>query len=269
MQQDKTVLITGATSGIGFELALLFARNKFNMVIVSRYLEQLMQVSQQLRDEGSGKVTVIAKDLSLPGAAEEVYKETKRKGIHVNILVNDAGVGEYGLFAENELQKEISLIQLNVISLVTLTKLYLKDMIATKGGRILQLASVAAYQPTPRLAVYAATKSFVLSFSDALGIELRDEPVTVTALVPDATDTDFFRKAGMEHSKAAVRDPEDPAIVARIGYEALMAGEPHAFAPGVRKSIMMSSVLPNRTIAGMAEKQVQEETGKKKKRPHH
>jgi uncharacterized protein len=265
IQQDKTVLITGATSGIGLELAKLFAKDHFNMVIVSRDMEQLQKTSEQLKQLGSGIVTIIAKDLSLPGAAREVYNETRSRGVKVNILVNNAGVGTFGLFTETELEKELAIIHLNVISLVTLTKLFVKDMLESKGGRILQLGSVAAYQPTPKLAVYAATKAFILSFSDALGTELKDTPVSVTTLVPDATDTDFFRKAGMEHTKAATNDPEKPEVVAQVGYEALMKGEAHAFPPGVKKSVVMSSVLPNRTVAERAEKQVQVEPSKNKK----
>ena len=265
-QQDKTVLITGASSGIGLELARLFAQNRFNMVIVARHSEHLQKTAEELRALGSGTVTIISKDLSLPGSARDVYNETTRQGIRVNILVNDAGVGTYGLFTETDLEKELALIHLNIVSLVTLTKLYLKDMLVSKGGRILQLASVAAYQPTPRLAVYAATKAFILSFSDALGTELEGSPVTVTTLIPNATDTDFFRKAGMEHTKAALNDPEDPAVVARVGYEALMKGDAHALPPGVKKEVVKSSVLPNRVVARQAEKQVQEEEPRKSKK---
>lgn len=226
-----TVLITGASSGIGFELAQLFAKDKYKMIIVSRDREHLNNIAVKLSAEGAQDVIVIAKDLSAPGSAAELYREVKQQGHKVNVLVNDAGVGEYGLFNETDLDKELDIIQLNVTSLVHLTKLFLRDMVADGSGRIMELASVASFQPIPKMAVYAATKAFVLSFSDAIGQELEGTGVTVTALIPHATDTDFFRKANMLHTETAQNNPQDPAIVARVGYKALMNGERHANAP--------------------------------------
>lgn len=256
--ENQTVLITGATSGIGLELARLFAADRYNMVLVSRDEETLNRVAADLKNMGAGSVTVIPKDLSVVNAADDVYDITRGLGIHVNILVNDAGVGEYGYFTETSLEKELNLIQLNTAAMVHLTKLYLRDMIAVNGeGKILQLASIASYQPSPMLAVYAATKAFVLSFSDAIAYELKDKNITITSLIPNATDTDFFRKAGMEHTKIAQNDPDDPTVVANIGYEALMNGEQHAYAPGARQIAAMSSVLTNENVAKMVEKQMQ------------
>jgi short-subunit dehydrogenase len=259
----RTVLVTGATSGIGLELAKLFARDGFEMVIVARHQPDLLTTADELRELGAKEVTTIAKDLSRAGAAAEVYEETSKKNFRVEVLVNDAGVGEFGPFAETDLEKELNIIQLNIASLVQLTKLFLRDMLELGGGRILQLSSVAAYQPTPKLAVYAATKAFVHSFSDSLGEELKDTGVTVTALIPNATDTDFFRKAGMEHTRAAQEGPEDPAAVAKVGYEALMKGEPHAYGSGVKKEVAMSSVMSNRKIARRAKKSMQPADKKK------
>lgn len=255
---NQTVLITGATSGIGLELARLFAADHYNLVLVARDEEKLNYVASTLQNMGASRIHVIPKDLCLGNAAAEVYEITRQQNIHVDILVNDAGVGEYGYFTDTDLQKELCMIQLNIAAMVHLTKLYLWDMIdSQRGGRILQLASVASYQPSPMLAVYAATKAFVLSFSDAIAFELKDTNVTITSLIPNATDTDFFRKAGMEHTKAAQNNPENPAIVAQIGYEALLKGEPHAYAPGVRQMAAMSSILTNQNIAKMVEKQMQ------------
>jgi short-subunit dehydrogenase len=260
--KKRTVLLTGATSGIGLELAKLFARDNYNMVIVSRDENKLNVAADLFRRLGAGEVTVIAKDLSVSHAVSDIYDTTKKKGIQIDVLVNDAGVGEYGPFSETNLETELNIIQLNVSSLVHLTKLYLRDMLEQGGGRILQLASIAAYQPTPFLAVYAATKAFILSFSDAIGTELRDTNVTVTALIPNATDTDFFNKAGMQHTKAANNDPENPAAVAKVGYEALMKGEPHAYGSGAKQMAAMSSLMSNRSVAKMAEKQMQPENHK-------
>lgn len=264
MKNHNTVLITGATSGIGLELAKLFAQDHYNMVIVSRDEAKLNETADILRKAGANNVFVIAKDLSVSHAASDVYAITKKQELRIDILINDAGVGEYGMFAETNLENELDIIQLNIASVVHLTKLYLRDMLADgDGGKIMQLASVASYQPTPMLAVYAATKAFVLSFSDAIGTELRDTNITVTALIPNPTDTDFFNKAGMEHTKAAQNDPEDPAVVAKIGYDALLRGEPHAFAPGVKQQVVMSSLMPNRNVAKMAEKLMMPDDSKK------
>lgn len=263
--EKQTVLITGASSGIGYELARLFAKDKYDMILVSRSNDTLKEVADELKELGAGDVEIIAADLSIQGVAKIVYEETKRMGKTIDILVNDAGVGEFGYFNETDLEAELAIIQLNITSLVTLTKLFLKDMIAADRGKILQLGSVAAYQPTPKLAVYAATKSFVVMFSDAIRSELKDitKNVTITTLLPNATDTDFFRKAGMQRTKAAQDHPEDPEPVAQEGYKALMKGEPHAYGTGVKKQIAMSALLPHQVVAEMAKGNMIEEKEKK------
>jgi short-subunit dehydrogenase len=208
MNNTHTVLITGATSGIGLELARFFARDHYTLAIVSRETQKAEQTARELKAAGATDVHVITADLAEPTGPEQVFAATKKAGLHIDILVNDAGVGVHGKFAETDLQEEIRIVQLNVISLVHLTKLYLREMLPKKKGRILQLASVASYQPTPLLAVYAATKAFVLSFSDAIANELEGTGITVTSLIPGPTDTDFFRKADAEHTKAAQDNPE-------------------------------------------------------------
>ncbi|HLP13521.1 MAG TPA: SDR family oxidoreductase, partial [Flavobacteriales bacterium] len=247
-QKKNTVLITGASSGIGFELAKVFAFEGDELVIVARDAKQLQDVAGTLKEAGAPKVSIIVKDLSLPNSATDVYNITKELGINVDILVNNAGIGESGLFAETDIEKEIRTVNLNIIAVMSLTKLFLKDMMAKNEGRILQVASLASYEPTPKLAVYAATKAFVLSLTDALIEELRGTNVTMTALIPGPTDTDFFNKAGMQHTRAA-RFTEDPGLVAQIGYNMLMKGRNHAFAPGVRAQIIKNSFRTNRDIA--------------------
>jgi short-subunit dehydrogenase len=162
-----------------------------------------------------------------------------------------------GFFAEIPMEKNDEMIHLNVLSLVQMTHLFLKDMLKRNNGKILQLASVASYQPTPLLAVYAATKAFVLSFSDALANELKDSGITVTALIPNATDTNFFNRADAEDTKAAQNNPEDPAVVAQVGFDALMKGDLHAVAPGVTTQIAMSSLMSNEKVAAKARKQME------------
>lgn len=201
---------------------------------------------------------LIVADLSKPEAAKQIFARTEARGLHVDIVVNDAGVGVHGLFSETNIEDELAIIQLNIASLVHLTKLYLKPMLQRNRGRILQLASVASYQPTPLLSVYAATKAFVLSFTDSLVNETKDTGVTITALIPGPTDTDFFRKAHAENTRAALNNPDDPAEVARIGYEALLEGKNHAVPKNVQRQVALSNVIPNSSLASIARKQMEE-----------
>ncbi|WP_255157702.1 SDR family oxidoreductase [Siphonobacter sp. BAB-5385] len=200
---EQTALITGASSGIGYELAKVFAQNGYNLVLVARNTDRLNEIANELRDQhGLETVIVIGKDLTQPNAPQEVYDEVKGFGVDINILVNDAGMGEYGLFAtETDLDKELSIIKLNVVALVHLSKLFLRDMVRVNEGKILNLASVVSLMPNPYMAVYGATKAFVLSFTEALRNELKDTSITVTALLPGATNTDFFNKAGAEGTR--------------------------------------------------------------------
>src|SRR5436190_18435861 len=193
-------LITGATSGIGYELCKLFAADDYNIVIVARSGERLRQVASEIRSKYNVQVFPLAKNLFKREAAKEIYDELKQNNILVSALVNDAGQGEYGFFIETELDREIDIIQLNIISLVSLTKYFLRDMVARNNGKILNLASLVADYPSPLLAVYAASKAFVLSFTEALVNELEDTDVTITALQPGVTDTDFFYKAGEDET---------------------------------------------------------------------
>lgn len=216
-------------------------------------------VADELRGLGSPRVTVLAADLSIPGSADKVYDTTTSEGINVSILVNDAGIGEHGYFSETEMEKEDRIIQLNIVSVVHLTKCYLNDMLRNKDGRILNVASIASYQPTPTLAVYSASKAFVLSFTDVLIHELKDTGISVTALIPGPTDTDFFRKANMENTKAALDDPQDAAEVAKAGYEGLFKGTHHV-TPSfkVQAEVAMSSAMPNEAVTSRASKLMEE-----------
>lgn len=255
---NQTVLITGATSGIGFELARNFAQQSFHLVLVARNAEDLEETARLMAREGAAEVTIIPADLSEPDAAQNVYNQTKLMGIEVDMLVNNAGTGEYGFFAETDMLREMAIIQLNLISLVQLTKLYMQHMVGKRSGKILQVASLSSYQPTPKLAVYAASKSFVLSFSDAVANELKGTGVTMTALIPSATATNFFRRAGMQHTRVALNDLEDPAFVAQIGFEAMMRGDAHAVVPGVKMQILRDSFRTNGSIAQATRKQMEE-----------
>ncbi|KQR71180.1 SDR family oxidoreductase [Pedobacter sp. Leaf176] len=232
-------LITGATSGIGLELAKLFAKDKFNLVIVARNEADLERTASMLKMEGIEVIT-FSKDLFLPDAASELYEDLKSQNIQIDVLVNDAGQGVYGKFIETELNRELDIIQLNIASLVTLTKLYVKEMVARNSGKILNVASIAGKAPGPYQAVYHGTKAFVHSFSESVRNEVKDSAVTITSLLPGPTDTDFFNKADMQDSKIVQEGQlADPAGVAKDGYEAMMAGDDMVVS-GMKNKIMVT-----------------------------
>ncbi|PRY55225.1 hypothetical protein B0I27_101193 [Arcticibacter pallidicorallinus] len=242
---QRHALITGATSGIGYELAKLFAKDKYNLVIVARDSSALERTASELRSEGI-QVHTIAKDLFLKESAREIYDEVKSLRIHIDILVNDAGQGYYGKFEDTDLEKEIDIIQLNVISCITLTKLFLKDMLLMNDGRILNVGSIAGEAPGPYQSVYHGTKAFVNSWTAAIRNELKDTNITVTALLPGATDTDFFNKADMLDSKILDSKLSNPEDVAKDGYDALMSGD-DKIVSGMKNKVQvaMANVLPD------------------------
>lgn len=252
-------LITGATSGIGYELAKLFAKDGYNLIIAARTAQDLNRSAGELSQNGIDVVT-IAKDLFEPNAAFELYDEVKSKGITVNVLVNDAGQGVYGPFVESDIQRQIQIIQLNVTSLTTLTYLFLKDMVARNEGKILQLGSIVSEIPSPLQAVYGATKAYILSLTEALISEVKDTAVTITTLQPGATDTDFFNKAGAQNSKIVKESKlSNPADVAKDGYEALMKGDDKVVS-GFKNKVqsVMSNIVPDTMLAEQMRKQSEE-----------
>lgn len=252
----KTALVSGASSGFGLEFVKLFAQDGYNLILVARHANDLQSVAAEVQKKYHDcQVTVIPKDLSLSGSAQELYNEVKNKNLTVDVLINDAGFGEHGLFMDTDLEKELKMIQLNVTSLVHLTKLFMQEMVQRNDGKILQLASIASFMPIPKMAVYAATKAFVLSFTEALQYELKDTNVTMTALCPGASDTDFFDRANAEDIRM-VQDTglSDPAKVAKDGYEALMKGEKRIVSGAKNKlQAFMSNFVPDKILAaGMA-----------------
>jgi uncharacterized protein len=255
--KNRYALITGASSGIGYELAKIFAQEGYHIVAVSRSQQNLENVAEELRQLGV-QVEVIAKDLFGETAATELYHEVKNRGIEVEVLVNDAGQGVYGIFTETDLEAQTSIIHLNVVSLTRLTYHFLKDMKARNSGKILQLASVVSELPAPYQAVYGGTKAYVLNFTEALISELKDTNITITALQPGATDTDFFNKAGAQDSKIAADKSKlaDPAKVARDGYEALMKGDDKVVSGLKNKAqIAVANVVPDTMLADQMKKQ--------------
>jgi len=263
--QGKYVLITGGSAGIGYELAKCFAEDKYNLVLVARSQDELQQRASEITQQYGVSVTTIAKDLFDSKAPFELYDEVKRKGITVNVLVNDAGQGQFGKFVEQDINRLLEIIQLNICSLTVLTQLFLKEMVARNEGKVLQLASIASQLPGPWQAVYHATKAYVLSFSEALISELKDTEVTLTALQPGATDTDFFNKAEMQDSKILDSKLSDPAAVARDGYNALMKGDDKVIS-GLKNKVMvgMSNVMPESMVAEQMNKMQEPKSEEKK-----
>jgi short-subunit dehydrogenase len=248
-----TALITGASGGIGLELARIFAREGYDLVLVARSRERMDELARELKP---ASVQVIARDLTLPGAAEEIQRDVPK----VDVLVNNAGYGVYGPFVKTQLAAEIGMIQLNVTVLVALTKLYLPGMVAAKYGRIMNVASTAAFQPGPLMAIYYATKAFVLSFSEAIANELRGTGVTVTALCPGPTATGFIAEAKLEKSRLfKLMKLMDARTVAEAGYRALMAGKP-VVVTGLMNKVLAQSVRfsPRGLVAKIARKMQEE-----------
>lgn len=257
-QIKNHALVTGATSGFGYEFCKLLARDGYNLVMVARSEEQLRHVSNEFLGQFPVKITTLAIDLFKPEAAEEVYRAVRDQNIIVDILVNNAGQGQYGKLTDYEFERDIDMVNLNVVSLVGLTKFFLTDMLVRRTGRILQLSSLLGKVPTPYMAVYAGTKAFVSSFTEGLIQELKGTGVTVTALLPGAADTDFFHKAGA-HETQTYREQElqTPVKVAEDGYKALMEGESKVIS-GLKNKIQgaMSTVLPDGALTSVMEKQM-------------
>ena len=226
---NKTALITGASKGIGRELAILFAEKRCHLVLVARSEKELIQFKKELEEQFSVTVLVLVNDLSLPEAAQELFDEIKGRDIDPDYLVNNAGFGDYGSFADTSWERYEKMIALNVTTLTHLTHLFVNDWRGRKHGRILNISSTAAFQPGPMMAVYFATKAFVLHLSEAIGDELKEDHITVTALCPGPTDTHFGEESKMNASQlvknvkiAGARE------VAQLGFNAMMKGKPVA-----------------------------------------
>jgi len=221
-----TALITGASNGIGLELARVHASKGDDLVLTARNKSKLDELKSELESKHQIKVYTIGKDLALPESARELYDETTRLGIRIDYLINNAGFGDFGMFAERDWEKQHQMIELNITALTQLTKLYLKDMIARGSGKIMNVASTAAFQPGPLMAVYYATKAYVLHFSEAVANEVRNKGVTITALCPGPTESGFQSAASMEESRLfkGKKIPSSKSV-AEYGYHAMMKGQ--------------------------------------------
>jgi short-subunit dehydrogenase len=238
--KDSYALVTGASSGMGYEYAKLFAKDGKNIVVLARSRDRLEGLKRDLEKEHGTKVMVLVKDLSDPKAPQEVFAELEKAGINVDVLVNNAGYDVWGLFSDTDWQKEAEMIQVNILALTQLTKLFLKKMIKKKSGKILNISSGVGFMPAPRSSVYGGTKHYVLGFSNAIAYELKGTGVSVTCFCPGNTRTPFYERAGAEGTKMSKRRmlEMDAAPAARHGYRALAKGKTTANA-GLTNSLAM------------------------------
>jgi short-subunit dehydrogenase len=247
-------VITGASSGIGYELAHQFLQHGFDILIVSES-DAILSAAQRLRSDGVSVESMQA-NLATPEGVEALYEKIRSSGRPLDAIAINAGVGLAGPFADSDLGAQLNLIRLNVMSPVHLTHRILKDMLAQRHGRILITSSIAGTMPGPYEATYNASKAFLKSFAEALRTEVKNSGIVVTALMPGATETNFFHRAGADDTKIGQSEKDDPADVARDGFDALMAGKDHVVAGSFKNKVQatMAHVLPDSTVSDMHSK---------------
>ena len=256
-EKKQTVLVTGASKGIGKAFCEIFAKNGYDLILVSRDKDLLSDLAIELKRSYGCSVTVIPRDLSTPLAAQALFETLKRNHKHVDILVNNAGFGGMGEHIDRESDDELGMIQLNITALTMLSKLIGKDMAKHGSGKILNVASVAGFIPGPYSAVYFASKAYVVSYSTALAYEMKKHKVTVSVLCPGSTDTPFFERAfgGKELPKAFKHGMMSASAVATIGYKGLMKGT-LIIVPGFMNKIMvcLSRFIPRKLVCSIMER---------------
>lgn len=246
----NTSLITGASSGIGCELTKLFARDGYNLVLVARNKQRLEHLANEVKEKYGVSTYIISRDLSKETSPDEIFAELKKKSIHIDILVNNSGTQVYGPFYETDLQNNLRMIQVNLLSLTHLTRLFIPEMLKRGDGKILNVGSTGSFGPGPLNAVYCATKGYVLNFSEAITEELNGTGVTVTTLCPGATKTEFAERAQIEDIRLFSYEfmVMDAGKVAKIGYRALMKGKTVVVAGIVNKLTVFSLRFTPRKI---------------------
>ena len=257
--QKKTALITGGSAGIGLALAKCFAAHGHDLVLIARSRDTLEAAAGKIEGKYGVKVTTLVFDLSDPESPQKLFDLITGETIQVDFLINNAGFGLGGEFADTDIDKELDMIQVNVATVVHLTKLFLPAMIKRKEGRIMNLASTASFYPGPHASIYYASKAFILSFSEAIAEELRNTGVTVTALCPGPTHTEFAERSGTSNTRlfkqSIVASAED---VARFGYAAMMRGKRVAV-PGIgNKFLIQADRLAPRRLVTLLTRKIQE-----------
>jgi len=247
--KEKYALVTGASCGVGYELAKQLAEDGKDIVVIARSRDRLEDLRKLIESKYGTKVKVLAKDLSDPKAPPEIFSELEKEKIVVDVLVNNAGFGVYGKFVETDLQQELDMIQVNAVSLIHLTKLFLRGMVRDRSGYILNVASLCAFMAVPLESIYCGTKALVLHFSEALANELQGTGVKVTALCIGLAETEFHKRARMERCRAAQRKMMDAATVAREGLKALKQGKV-IIIPGLQYNVapLLVRFLPRNVI---------------------
>jgi uncharacterized protein len=251
----KFALITGASAGIGHDLAELFAADGHSLILIARSGDRLNKLAGELKQKHGVEVLVLARDLSVAGIAQDIFDAVGAKGIALEFLVNNAGFGSHGRFAEADVANELAILQVNIVALTHLTRLFLPGMLQRGSGKIMNVSSLAAFLPGPLMAVYYATKAYVLSFSEAIASEVSGSGVTVTCLCPGPTNTEFQVRAGVEKSRLFTTSAMASMPVSKIGYDAMMNGK-RAVVAGFRNKIMALSTrfVPRRVAAAITRK---------------
>lgn len=245
----KTALITGASGGLGLSFVNIFARDGYDVVLVARNAERLEEIKNEIEKKYNIRATVVPKDLCKPNGAQEVYDATREAGIKIDVLVNNAGFGDFGEFHKSDINKQVRMVDLNCTALMHLCHLYIPEMIKNGGGRILNVDSIASFQPGPLMSVYYATKAFVLSFSQALHRELKGTGVTVTALCPGPIRTNFDNAADLGESGLFKNlKVWDPDVVAEFGYKNMNRGKAVCVCGFMNKIIVFSNRLAPRAL---------------------
>lgn len=247
---NKTALITGASSGIGAALAKIHAKAGGDVILVARRADRLEALRDEIRSAHNVTVEVIAKDLTERAAAQAIYDEVSARGLTVDYLINNAGFGGQGAFHTRNWAEDLSMIELNIVALCALTQLFLPNLIARGEGRILNVSSTASLAPGPMQAVYGATKAFVTSFSNAIAEELRETGVTVTALMPGATESEFAQTAGMDGTPVFQRTATAESVAA-AGYRGMLRGELDVITGltfGQRMMVKALPITPKKTL---------------------
>jgi short-subunit dehydrogenase len=256
-RQRETALITGTSSGIGLDLAQLMAPN-FDLIITARNQAALEKIALELQTAYGNHVHVIPADLTLPEAPQQIFAEIDRRGLPVDILINNAGFGSYGAFAESDLRTSLDMVEVNITALTALTRLALPGMIQRKHGRIMNVASTAGFQPGPLMAVYYATKAYVIMFSEAIANELKGSGVTVTCFCPGATATNFAERAKMEESRLFKMGTMKSRDVALVGYKGMLAGKGLVIPGLLNKTLAMSVRFSPRKLVTAISRSLQE-----------
>lgn len=253
-ENNRTALITGASRGIGYELTRLFASDGYDVVLVARSQDHLEQIGTELEDAHGITATVVAKDLAVRGAAEKLFETIDSEDIRVHTLVNNAGTASYGHFCDTGLERDRAMLQLNLVTATELTKLFARRMCERGNGQILNVSSLAGVYPIPKATIYAATKSYLLSFSVALANELAEDGIRVTVLCPGVTDTSILETGGLADSALPEKAHLEADEVARSGYNGLQQGKTVVVPGGLKDKLLhhLPRVLPETMAASTA-----------------